>query len=161
MTDNQPSSGTLGRRTFVVRVILAIQASIGATLAFILGATALTPSFTRREPTWLRAAALDSLPDDRPLAVTLGVMRQDGYSQVVERTVVYLVRSGEQEVRALQSTCTHLGCRTAYDRKSKRILCPCHGGVFDTQGNVLEGPPPAPLPSLITRVENGHVLVQV
>lgn len=161
MTDNQPTPGSMGRRHFVVRAIVAIHATIGATLALVLGATTLTPSFTRREPTWLRAAAFDLLPEDQPLAVTLRVTRQDGYSQVVDRTVVYLVRTGEQNVRALHSTCTHLGCRTAYDRKSKRILCPCHGGVFDTQGNVIDGPPPAPLPSLTTRVENGHVLVQV
>ena len=161
MTDNLPTAPSMGRRNFVVRAIVAIQATIGATLAFILGATTLTPSFTRREPAWLRAAALDALPEDQPVAVTLRVTRQDGYSQVVDRTVVYLVRTGEQDVRALHSTCTHLGCRTAYDRKSKRILCPCHGGVFDSQGNVVDGPPPAPLPTLTTRVENGHVLVQV
>ena len=161
MTDRPPEAGSIGRRTFVARTIIAIQATIGATLAFILGATTLTPSFTRREPTWLRAAEVDALDDDQPVPVTLRVTRQDGYSQVVDRTVVYLVRTGEQNVRALQSTCTHLGCRTAYDRRSKRILCPCHGGAFDTQGNVVAGPPPAPLPSLNTRVEGGHVFVQM
>ncbi len=151
----------MGRRTFVARTIAAIQTAIGATLAFIVGATTLTPSFARRTPTWLRAAALDSLPDDQPLAVTVRVTRQDGYSQVVDRTVVYLVRSGDEDVRALHSTCTHLGCRTAWDRRSKRILCPCHGGAFDVRGNVVDGPPPAPLPSLPTRIEDGQVLVQV
>jgi Rieske Fe-S protein len=75
--------------------------------------------------------------------------------------VVYLVRTGDQNVRALQSTCTHLGCRTSYDRKSKLILCPCHGGVFDVEGHVVSGPPPAPLPTLSTRIEDGQVLVQV
>ena len=161
MTDNQSGAPSIGRRNFVVRAILAIQATVGATIAFVLGATTLTPSFTRRQPAWLSAAALDAVPDDQPLAVTLRVTRQDGYSQVVDRTVVYLVRTGDQEVRALQSTCTHLGCRTSYDRRSKRILCPCHGGVFDAQGNVIDGPPPAPLPSLVTRVEKGQVMVQV
>ena len=95
------------------------------------------------------------------MPVTLRITRQDGYSQVVDRTVVYLVRTGEHDVRALHSTCTHLGCRTSYDRRSKRILCPCHGGVFDVQGNVIGGPPPAPLPSLTTRIEDGQVMVQV
>lgn len=161
MTDTQSSPGSLGRRNFVVRTIVAIQATLGATLGFILGATTLAPSFARRDPTWLRAAELDSLPENQPVPVTLRVTRQDGYSQVVDRTVVYLVRTGEQDVRAMQSTCTHLGCRTSYDRRSKRILCPCHGGVFDTQGNVIDGPPPAPLPTLTTRVDNGQVLVQV
>ena len=160
MTD-MPSTGSLGRRNFLVRAIAAIHATMGATVAFILGATTLAPSFSRRDEIWLRAAALDSLQENLPVPVTLRITRNDGYSQVVDRTVVYLVRSGEEDVRALQSTCTHLGCRTSYDRKSKRILCPCHGGVFDTQGNVLDGPPPAPLPTLATKVENGHVLVQV
>lgn len=158
---DQQTPDSLGRRNFMVRTIIALQATMGAALAFILGSTTLAPSFSRRDATWLRAAELDALLENQPMPVTLRITRQDGYSQVVDRTVVYLVRTGDQDVRALQSTCTHLGCRTAYDRRSKRILCPCHGGVFDVQGNVVEGPPPAPLPSLATRVENGQVMVQV
>lgn len=134
---------------------------MGATVAFVVGMTALAPSFARRDDSWLRAADLDSLPDNLPVPVTLRVTRQDGYSQVVDRTVVYLVRTGSEQVRAIHSTCTHLGCRTSYDRRAKRIVCPCHGGVFDVQGNVLEGPPPEPLPTLPTRIEDGHVMVQV
>ena len=162
MTENQQSApSSMGRRNFLVRAIVAIHATIGASLAFILGSTTLAPSFSRRDDTWFRAAELDNLLENQPMPVTLRVTRDDGYSQVVDRTVVYLVRTGEQEVRALQSTCTHLGCRTSYDRKTKRILCPCHGGVFDVHGKVLAGPPPTPLPSLSTRIEDGQVLVQV
>jgi Rieske Fe-S protein len=161
MTETQPTTTSLDRRNFLVRAITAIHATMAATVAFILGSTTLAPSFSRREETWLRAAAFDSLPENQPFPVTLRVSRNDGYSQVVDRTVVYLVRTGDEDVRALQSTCTHLGCRTSYDRKTRRIVCPCHGGVFDVNGSVLEGPPPAPLPTLTTRVEDGQVLVQV
>lgn len=161
MTETQPTDRSMGRRNFLVRAIVAIQATIGAILAFILGSTTLAPSFSGRDETWLRAIDLDALPENQPVPVTLRVSRSDGYSQVVDRTVVYLVRTGDQDVRALQSTCTHLGCRTSYDRRSKLILCPCHGGVYDVQGHVVSGPPPAPLPTLSTRIEDGHVLVQI
>jgi quinol---cytochrome c reductase iron-sulfur subunit, bacillus type len=161
MTDRLLAPDAIGRRNFVVRALLTIQATIGATLAFILGASTLAPSFARRDETWLRAAEFDALPENQPVPVTLRVTRQDGYSQVVDRTVIYLVRTGEQGVRAMQSTCTHLGCRTAYDARAKRIKCPCHGGVFDAQGNVVDGPPPAPLPALEARLEDGQVLVRV
>jgi Rieske Fe-S protein len=161
MTDFDSTASTIGRRNFLVRAIAAIHTTIAATVAFIVGGSTLAPSFARRDETWLQAAALDALPENQPVPVTLRVTRSDGYSQVVDRTVVYLVRTGEEDVRALHSTCTHLGCRTSYDRKSKQIQCPCHGGVFDIHGNVLDGPPPAPLPTLTTRVENGQVLVQV
>jgi Rieske Fe-S protein len=161
MTDQQQPVDAMGRRSFLVRAIASVQAIIGATLTFILGGAILAPSFQRRESTWLRAASLDGLRDNEPVAVTLRIARQDGYAQVVDRTVVYLVKTGEREVRALHSTCTHLGCRTSYDRETRRILCPCHGGVFDLHGNVIEGPPPTPLPSLSTRVEDEQVMVQV
>jgi Rieske Fe-S protein len=161
MTESQPTSSPIGRRNFLVRAIVAIHGAIGATLAFILGATTLAPSLSRPSQTWLHAAELDALPENQPVPVTLRVTRSDGYSQVIDRTVVYLVRTGERDVRALQSTCTHLGCRTSYDRRSKRIVCPCHGGAFDMQGNVLAGPPPEPLPALTTRIDNGNVMVQV
>jgi Rieske Fe-S protein len=149
------------RRGFLVRVIMAVHGAIGATLAFILGGAALAPAFARRSDAWLRATALANLPDDEPLAVTLRVARQDGFTQVVERTVVYVVKSGDNQVRAMHSTCTHLGCRTSYDAERKQILCPCHGGVYDLNGQVVAGPPPSPLPQLNARIEDGTVFVQV
>jgi Rieske Fe-S protein len=161
MTEQQQPGFEPGRRNFLVRTISAIHAAIGATLTFILGGAVLAPSFEKREASWLRAGALATLRDNEPTPVTLRIARRDGYAQVVDRTVIYLVKVGEQDVRALHSTCTHLGCRTSYDREARRIVCPCHGGVYDVQGNVIEGPPPAPLASLTTRIDDGTVLVQV
>ena len=161
-TDPHHPSTSLGasRRGFLVRVIQATQAVIGATLAFVVGGAVVAPSFSRREPLWLRAADLPQLDDDMPRAVTLRIARPDGASEVVDRRVVYLVKSGD-EVRAFDSTCTHLGCRTRFNPESMQIECPCHGGVYDIKGNVISGPPPAPLASLPTRVEHDQVLVQV
>ena len=161
MTDQQQPMSDMGRRNFLVRVIAVVQGVMAAMLAFVLGGAVLAPSFRRREQSWLQATSLRALRDNEPLAVTLRVARQDGYAQVVDRTVVYLVKLGERDVRAFSSTCTHLGCRTSYDREARQIVCPCHGGVFDIQGNVLVGPPSEPLAALTTRIEDDQVLVQV
>ena len=74
--------------------------------------------------------------------------------------MVYMRRDGDA-VRVLDSTCTHLGCRTRYDADAKQFLCPCHGGAYDIEGAVVAGPPPAPLRHIEARVEDGHVVVQV
>jgi menaquinol-cytochrome c reductase iron-sulfur subunit len=161
MPDQQLSVDGRGRRSFLARSIIAIHAAIGATLAFVVGGAAFAPAFSRKNDSWLKAASIDAVPDDEPLPVTLRIARQDGFTQVVDRTVVYLVKTGDNQVRAMQSTCTHLGCRTSYDRESKHIVCPCHGGVYDLQGNVIAGPPPAALPALTTKIEDGNVMVQV
>ena len=69
--------------------------------------------------------------------------------------------SREAEVIALDSTCTHLGCRVSWDAEAKLLRCPCHGGVYDTTGAVKAGPPPRALARLMTRIEDGQVQVQL
>jgi succinate dehydrogenase / fumarate reductase, iron-sulfur subunit len=161
MTDHASHPGDLGRRGFLVRTIQGLHAVMGATLAFVLGRAALAPAFARREAQWLHAGDLASLQDDVPVPVTLRVARPDGASEAVDRRVVYVVRSGDGAVRAFDSTCTHLGCRTRFNPESNHIECPCHGGVYDTTGAVVSGPPPEPLATLPTRLNGDQVLIQV
>ncbi len=160
MSTGTVQTGSSGRRNFLIRGLVAVQAVIAGTVAFVVGGAALGPSFASRRSSWLRATPVDDLNADGPTPVTLRITRQDGYRQVVERRVVYVSRDGEA-VRVLDSTCTHLGCRTRYDAEANQFLCPCHGGAYDAEGQVVAGPPPAPLRRIEARVEDGHVVVQV
>lgn len=133
---------------------------MGATLAFVVGGAVVAPSFTRKNESWLKAGGLGGLREGTPRPITLRVARADGATEVVDRRIVYLVKDGAS-VHALDSTCTHLGCRTRFNPESRLIECPCHGGVYDAAGNVVSGPPPSPLRRLPVRIENDEVLVQV
>ncbi len=149
------------RRRFFARTILAIQAAIGGTLAVILGGSILSPGFAGRRETWIGAGVLGDLLENEPTPVTVRVAREDGYAQIVDRQVVFLVRTGESEVTALSSLCTHLGCRVRWDASAGSLKCPCHGGAFDRTGAVIAGPPPAALAKLPTRIDGDRVLVQL
>ena len=149
------------RRRFLANTIHTIQAVIGGTLTYLLGGAILAPSFVRRPENWLGAGSLAGLPDNEPTPVTLRIARQDGYRQIVDRQVIFLVKTGDRDVRALSSTCTHLGCRVSWDATSERLRCPCHGGVYDSTGQVVSGPPPAPLATLTTRLDDDQILVQI
>lgn len=148
------------RRGFLIRVIQTVHAGIGATLAFVVGGAVIAPSFSRREKLWLPAGTMPQLAEGVPTAVTLRIARSDGASETVDRRVVYLVKTGGA-LQALDSACTHLGCRTRFNPDSKLIECPCHGGVYDTNGNVVSGPPPSPLARVPVRVEHDRILVEV
>jgi ubiquinol-cytochrome c reductase iron-sulfur subunit len=41
--------------------------------------------------------------------------------------------------------CTHLGCIPEYFPDKSKFICACHGGQFDSAGEVLKSPPPSPL----------------
>jgi Rieske Fe-S protein len=149
------------RRQFFARIVKTIQAVIGGSLGVVLGGSVLSPSLARREDHWLPAGSLSGLTENAPTSTALRVVREDGYSQIVDRRVVFLVKTGESEVTALDSTCTHLGCRVSWDAETRELRCPCHGGVYDHLGQVKAGPPPAPLPRLSTRIDGDTIHVQV
>jgi len=61
-----------------------------------------------------------------------------------------LIRTGEDSYAAYSQKCTHLSCAVYYSAEDRRIECPCHRGYFSARnGEVLQGPPPRPLPRIV------------
>ncbi|MCS7160874.1 MAG: ubiquinol-cytochrome c reductase iron-sulfur subunit [Gemmatales bacterium] len=80
-------------------------------------------------------------------------------NQVLGR--VWLVHDPNQKIEpndpqsalvAFSAVCPHLGCSVRYDAMDDRFSCPCHAGVFDLSGQVVEGPPPRPMDRLQVRL---------
>ena len=57
-----------------------------------------------------------------------------------------LILRTPQGFKAYSAICTHLGCLVDWNGRQQKIECPCHAGFFDTEGRVVGGPPPRPLP---------------
>lgn len=56
------------------------------------------------------------------------------------------------------STCTHMGCTVATITGGK-IICPCHGSMYSiTDGSVVGGPAPAPLPRKPVKVDGTNIV---
>ena len=138
-----------------------ILAVITGTVGALLGGAVVSPRLLGRKEDWLPATSIDHLQEHEPVAVTLRVARQDGYREIVDRKTVFVVKRGASDVIALDSTCTHLGCRVRWDPDQRLLVCPCHGGVYDPTGAVISGPPPAPLRKMTARVDGNLVLVQI
>ncbi len=69
-----------------------------------------------------------------------------------------LVRLGETEFRAFSAICSHLNCTVQYQESTHQIWCACHNGLYDLNGKVVSGPPPAPLEEYDVRLR-GEVVV--
>jgi cytochrome b6-f complex iron-sulfur subunit len=72
---------------------------------------------------------------------------------------LFLVAHTAQDTfTALQATCTHAAC-TITGFQGGNFICPCHGSVFSTSGQVLAGPAPRALPMYTTAFANGVLTV--
>jgi menaquinol-cytochrome c reductase iron-sulfur subunit len=100
---------------------------------------------------------------DFKAGTTVNVAFQDSsplpWSGVTAQTAAWLRRNGELEFIAFSMNCTHLGCPVRWLPDANLFMCPCHGGVFYSDGRVASGPPPKPLHQYPVRVESGEVQI--
>ena len=92
------------------------------------------PRTAGRAGRWVRAGTTADLKPDEPVARCSSVSRVDGWYRERARETVFLVWDGDDTVRAMSATCTHLGCQVQWDGEGKKFQCPCHGGVYAADG---------------------------
>ena len=73
---------------------------------------------------------------------------------------VLVIHTAEGEYVALDATCTHLGCILFWNVERGVIACPCHEAYFNTNGDVISGPPPAPLAEYRVQVDGDQIYVE-
>jgi nitrite reductase/ring-hydroxylating ferredoxin subunit len=80
---------------------------------------------------------------------------------------IAIARKGDsgaaEDFIALSSTCPHLGCQVQWQHGENRFFCPCHNGVFRSDGVAVSGPPAEAKQRLLSyplKVENGLLFVE-
>ncbi len=77
-------------------------------------------------------------------------------SATLDGQPIILVQPEAGTVVGLSAVCTHQQCTVVPD--GDRILCPCHGSVYDLTGGNVSGPAPRPLDSVPVHVAGNDVL---
>ncbi|MBZ5569829.1 MAG: Rieske (2Fe-2S) protein [Acidobacteriia bacterium] len=128
--DDKKEEAGLGRRQFFVKIgIGSVAVAAAGTAAFAY--QFLSPNVLYEPSPIVNAGKPDAYPPD---SVTLD-----------PQAAIFIVNSA-QGFYALQATCTHLGCLTAWKPELGIIACPCHGSKFKRDGTKIAGPAPRPLP---------------
>ena len=92
------------------------------------------------------------------LGLTTDIPVGGGTVFLTEKVVVTQPAKGV--FRAFSAVCTHVGC--ICDKVANGTIdCPCHGSEFKiTDGAVVTGPAPAPLPTRTIAITDGKILLQ-
>lgn len=111
---------------------------------------------------WVEIGPVTSLPAGQVTRVNYTTTAPDAWRKVTRRGTVYVFSDdGGSTFKALDGTCTHLGCIVQWKPDEEHYSCPCHLALFSRGGEVLAGPPPRPLQFLPVKIENGVLFVEV
>jgi len=128
-------SGTdADRRTFMEAGFWALG---GVALLWTLATVRfMFPNVLREPPSKFKVGSKDNFPAGQ---VQTKFKAQHGI------WIVSVEYNGEQELVALKSVCTHLGCTPNWLEAEQKFKCPCHGSGYYKDGINFEGPAPRPL----------------
>ena len=142
---------------------VAGQAIGGVALAAVALPTlgfAIAPIFDAPEDDWQPVGSVDDFVPETYLPRVITIVQGIGEAG---KTTVY-VRQGSTDLDedpasyiAITTRCAHLGCPVRFVQAAGNFICPCHGGVYGFQGEVIGGPPVRPLDRFQTRVVDDNV----
>src|ERR1700733_337332 len=150
------------RRSFIRNLFVAVGGLVTATLAIPLARFATFPLRAKEDETsWSDVGKPDEfLSLAEPVARTIDVQRIDGWRSSVIQNGIYIVPTGNGNLKVLSSVCPHLGCAVRWIGKQDKFICPCHGGTFTNTGVHVSGPPLRAMDELESKVENGVLKVR-
>jgi len=155
-----PSTETpkeISRRRFFEKLSIGLIGLCSAIVGVPLVGFILAPFFRKVPEKWVTIGKPNDYQIGKTVAVTVIDPSSLPWAGVTAKSGVWLRRVSENDFIAFSANCTHLGCPVRWLPDADLFMCPCHGGVYYSDGKVAAGPPPLPLFRYDVRVENGEV----
>jgi menaquinol-cytochrome c reductase iron-sulfur subunit len=150
-----------GRRGFFKKIFAGAIAGLLGLVPFGAGLAVFFDPLRRKaylhEP--IRVTTLDALPPDGvPRKFAVLATRTDAWNKFVNVPIgaVYLRRTSDGQIHALNVVCPHAGCFVDFLAARGSFLCPCHNSAFTIDGEIGDRSSPSPrgMDSLDVEVRN-------
>jgi menaquinol-cytochrome c reductase iron-sulfur subunit len=156
---NAEDSNQITRRQFLKYVVAGSAGLAAVAVATPLVGYFLSPAWKQKKNLTLPIARSDSIPIGTPTFVRFEERVPDAWVITTESQGLWVVTKDGKNFTVFDPHCTHLNCPYYWDDSQKIFVCPCHGGRFDIDGNVLAGPPPRPLDRWESLINQGEIEV--
>jgi len=138
------------RRLFLKKIINFLFIVAGF-LFILFGLIFLKPKRAEKKPYKFFEISSEKIPKE-------GVRKVDIKLDSEKSIKIFLVKQNNSII-ALSPVCTHLGCFVNFDRTLNEFICPCHGGRYSIDGEVLSGPPKQALHRLPVKIEDDKIFI--
>jgi menaquinol-cytochrome c reductase iron-sulfur subunit len=150
------------RRNFIVKAAAVAIGGIIAVVPPLAGLFVFLDPLRRKSEKGeaVFVGSLQSLPENgEPRKFSIQRTQVDVWNRTPNVPVggVYLQRTADGKVRALNAKCPHAGCFVNFKGDQNRYHCPCHDSTFATDGRILDlkSPSARALDELEVEIRNG------
>jgi Rieske Fe-S protein len=157
------SEPNAGRRWF----LRVMTAGLGTVAGAILGIPIVGYFFgqRKREAHWVILGDVASFPLNETRRIDFDNPLRQPWDGVASLTGVFVRNEGPgsqgaNQFLVLSVHCAHLGCPVSWFPQSGLFMCPCHGGVYYSNGDHASGPPPRGMFHCDWRVQEGQLQVR-
>ena len=154
------SEEEISRRRFLEKLCIGLSGVCAAILGIPLVGFVVAPIFRKTTGKWISVGKVTDYEVGKTVSVTITDPSSLPWAGITARNALWLRRVNESEFIAFSVNCTHLGCPVRWLADAGLFLCPCHGGVYYSDGTVAAGPPPKPLIRYDVRTASGQVEIK-
>jgi menaquinol-cytochrome c reductase iron-sulfur subunit len=158
-----PDDG-VSRRGLLMKLGILLNGAAGLVLAVPIVGYLLSPMLRQKSAAndpWLSLGPLTQFPEGETRLATFrhpNVNSDDGETADLPCWVRHV--AGEK-FQVFAINCAHLGCPVRWFPQSGLFMCPCHGGVYYSDGARASGPPERGLFEYAYKVDQGNLTIQV
>jgi Rieske Fe-S protein len=175
----EPALPAYTRSRFLEASTLGVGAAIGAVVTLPVVGFMVLPAFTDVEEDEADLGPIENFPEGEYVIATY--LANPGIGEVTRRTAFIRnngqTDAGEPSFTILYSRCVHLGCpvqpngpideegiKEVNGVELRPVLaasfgCPCHGGLYDAEGNRSAGPPVRSLDRYEFSIKDGNLIL--
>ena len=154
---------SVSRRAFLTNVALGFNAVVAAVLGVPIVRYIFSPITRERRPgyeSWLSLGPLEQFPAGQTRLATYRNPVVDSSDGETANIPCWVRRIDAEKFQIFAINCAHLGCPVRWFPQSELFMCPCHGGVYYSDGSRASGPPERGLFEYAYKIEDGDLLIK-
>jgi menaquinol-cytochrome c reductase iron-sulfur subunit len=148
------------RRSFLFKVSIAINALVAAAIAtpvigYLLGPIRKKGGYN----SWIALGLVSDYHEGETVLATYRNPDTSPWDGDTGKVACYVRREAGNTFTVFAVNCAHLGCPVRWFPQSELFMCPCHGGVYYSNGDRAAGPPERGLFTYDYHVTGGKLMI--
>jgi menaquinol-cytochrome c reductase iron-sulfur subunit len=153
----------LSRRRMLMKLGFLLNGAVGLVLAVPIVRYLLSPIIRERRlgyESWISLGPLAQFPEGETRLASYRNPIANASDGETANIPCWVRRVAGEKFQVFAINCAHLGCPVRWFPQSGLFMCPCHGGVYYSDGSRASGPPERGLFEYQYKVEQGNLRIQ-